>query len=553
MPKEFSYYCLRATVVSLRATCNHTFAPRARRYSRSSSNSVRALHYGRKPCSGPKLGTALHRDAFFPNKQTYAKQGNGGADPLDSSMKRNLSKTDSACVIIGLAFLVLFSTPVLAVEAGVAPISGMQITPPEKAKPESAEAVSSKASAGLLPIPDYSATIWKREQLTGDWGGVRTYLANKGVQIGVELNQYVQGVADGGRARTTAYGGTADYTLNVDLMRMGVLPGALIKFRAESRYGRSVNGAAGPILPVNTDALFPLTDTLDEDVPITITDLNYTQFLSPHLGFFFGKIDTLDGDPNEFASGRGTSQFMNANFVFNPALALRLPYSTLAAGIVWMPIPPSSKGGITVSSTVLNTQDSSTTSGFDDFAEGTSWTTEVDFQYRLGHLPGGMNVGGIYSFNQDFARLNSRLVLQPGEGLVVPKENSTWAVYWSTWQYLYTEEPSNLPIDVLNGEPDLQGIGFFIRFGFADRETNPLLWAVSGGIGGRGVVPFRDNDTFGIGYYYNSGQSGMLLGILGVEEEPSSQYSSSFSSLAFVPRFHSLEDENEGRGGGKMR
>ena len=262
--------------------------------------------------------------------------------------------------------------------------------------------------------------------------------------------------------------------------------------------------------------MFPLSAKLDEDIPITITDLNYTQFLSPHLGFFFGKIDTLDGDPNEFASGRGTSQFMNANFVFNPALALRLPYSTLAAGIVWMPIPPSSKGGITVSSTVLNTQDSSTTSGFDDFDEGTSWTTEVDFQYRLGHLPGGMNVGSIYSFNQDFARLNSRLVLQPGEGLVVPKENSTWAVYWSTWQYLYTEEPSNLPIDVLNGEPDLQGIGFFIRFGFADRETNPLLWAVSGGIGGRGVVPFRDNDTFGIGYYYNSGQSGILLGILGV-------------------------------------
>ena len=29
----------------------------------------------------------------------------------------------------------------------------------------------------------------------------------------MQLNQYVQGVADGGRERTTAYGGTADYTL----------------------------------------------------------------------------------------------------------------------------------------------------------------------------------------------------------------------------------------------------------------------------------------------------------------------------------------------------
>jgi hypothetical protein len=86
----------------------------------------------------------------------------------------------------------------------------------------------------------------------------------------------VQGVTDGGRNRTTQYGGNVVYSLNLDLMRMGILPGALIKFRAESRYGRSVNGASGLVLPVNTDASFPLTDKLDEDIPITITDLNYT-------------------------------------------------------------------------------------------------------------------------------------------------------------------------------------------------------------------------------------------------------------------------------------
>ena len=101
--------------------------------------------------------------------------------------------------------------------------------------------------------------------------------------------------------------------------------------------------------------MFPLTAKLDQDVGITITDLNYTQFLSKHLGLFFGKLDTPDADPNEFASGRETSQFMSANFIFNPALALRLPYSTLGAGVIWMPIPPGTKGGITVTSTVLNT------------------------------------------------------------------------------------------------------------------------------------------------------------------------------------------------------
>jgi porin len=401
---------------------------------------------------------------------------------------------------------------------------------------QKAPSTSSEPPAGLLPVPDYSGDFWTRGYLSGDWGGVRTDLANKGVQFGLQWNQTVQGVADGGRDRGVEYGGDLDYTLNLDLMRMGVIPGGLIKFRAETRYGRSVNGISGAVLPVNTDALFPLTPKPDQDVPFTITDLNYTQFLSQHLGVFVGKLDTLDGDPNEFASGRGTSQFMNANFIFNLALALRLPYSTLGAGVVWMPLPAGTNGGITVISTVMNTADSSTTTGFEDFGKGTSWNTEADFQYRLGNLPGGMNVGGLYSFNQEFNRLNSRLVFQPGEGLTIPTKNSTWAIYWSAWQYLFTCETQKRPFDPLNGQPDQQGIGLFSRVGFADKETNPVEWAVNGGIGGRGMIPSRDDDTFGVGYYYNRIQTTRLFSALGLED--STQGFECFYNVAVTPAVH---------------
>ncbi len=401
---------------------------------------------------------------------------------------------------------------------------------------QNAAAASSDASGGILHIPQYGGDFWKRGYLTGDWGGARTDLANNGVQFEVQFDQYVQGVTDGGRDRTTRYGGTADYLLYLDLMRMGVLPGALIRFRAESRYGHSVNGAAGPILPVNSDAFFPLTDHLDEDIPITVTNLNYVQFLSPHLGVVVGKVDTLDADLNEFASGRGTSQFMNANFLFNPAAVLRLPYSTLAAGVIWMPVPAGPDGGVTITSLVLNTADSSTTTGFDDFGDGATWTTEADFQYRLGDLPGGMNVGGLWSFDQNFAKLDTRIVLQPGEGLVVPTEHHTWAVYWSAWQYVFTEQPATGPTDLLNGVPDREGIGLFARVGFADEDTNPVGWAISGGIGGRGVIPSRDNDTFGIGYYYTDIETGRILSALRVED--SAQGFESYYNIALTPACH---------------
>jgi porin len=214
--------------------------------------------------------------------------------------------------------------------------------------------------------------------------------------------------------------------------------------------------------------------------------------------------------------------------LFDSVAALRLPYSTLGAGVLWLPTKH-----LSVNSVIINTQDSSTTTGFNDFGHGQSWTTEVDSQYRLRELPGGMNVGGLYSFDQDFARLNRRLIFQPGEGLVVPKKHSTWALYWSTWQYLLVADPDNTPIDVADGRPDHKGLGLFARAGVADKDTNPVEWSVSGGLSGRGLIPSRDNDVYGVGYYYSRIQKTLLTGVLGVQDH--SQGMEAFYNVALTP------------------
>ncbi len=51
----------------------------------------------------------------------------------------------------------------------------------------------------------------------------------------------------------------------------------------------------------------------------------------------------------------------------------------------------------------------------------------------------------------------------------------------------------------MNERIDRQGWGVFGRCGIADRDTNPVEWAVSGGLSGRGVIDGRDEDTFGLG------------------------------------------------------
>ncbi len=386
---------------------------------------------------------------------------------------------------------------------------------------------------GLLPIPDYSGDLWSRGALSGDWGGVRDDLTARGLFIKVGWTQVLQSVVDGGRATGTKYGGSLDYLINLDLHRMGLMPGGLVKFRAESRYGESANDLVGILLPANTDGSFPLTSAPDDNIAITVTNLSYTQFLSQQFAVFAGKMDTLDGDLNEFASGRGLSQFLNANFVFNPVGALTVPYSTLGGGIVVIPVD-----WMTISSAVYNSVDSSTTTGFSDIGDGWTWSTEVQVQYRLGQLPGGQSVGLIYAFDSDFVEIGGgRLVLPPNGRLVIPTKDDTWAVSWNLWQYIHTlEEPGQGPIDLLNGRPDHRGFGVFARAGFADPDTNPLDWHLSAGVGGRGVIPTRDDDTFGVGFFYNAFEASRLFSALGVEDEALGV--EAFYNIAVTPAAH---------------
>lgn len=352
------------------------------------------------------------------------------------------------------------------------------------------------SSTGILPIPDYNLDFSQSRYLSRDWGGRRTDLAELGIQADIWWTQVAQGVVSGGRDQEWAYGGKLDTQLQFDLDRMGIVPGGLVLFHGESRYGESVNDAAGTLLAVNDVLFFPLTDEPDENIPFNITELRYTQFLSKELGFFVGKFVPLGGDVNEFAGGRGDTQFMSHPFDSASVTAVANPYSTLGGGVFYVPTE-----GLTLQANIYQSTDSSTTTGFDNFDKG--WTTDLSlrYQYRRGNLPGGFRVAFEYAFDGDFANFGDRFVDADG-GPSIPRSDSTWLSYANLWQYVYVEEPADRPINVGDGRQDLQGIGLFVRGGFADQDVNPVEWVLSAGIGGKGVIPGRVYNTFGIGYAY---------------------------------------------------
>ncbi|MEQ1891999.1 MAG: carbohydrate porin [Planctomycetota bacterium] len=377
----------------------------------------------------------------------------------------------------------------LLLAAGSGPVGGEPVVP---AAPSSVQ----DESHGLLPLLEYGGELATRSYLSGDWGKRRSELARDGWRFDLAYTQSLFGVLDGGKDEDWRYGGKLDALFNADLDRMGVMPGALVTLRTESRYGRSINSIAGTLLPVDDALFFPLTDEPDEDIPITVTELRYTQFLSKQFGVFLGKFVVLGGDANEFAGGRGDTQFISHAFTSASVTALINPYSTLGLGVLVMPDPR-----LTFSSSLYSSADSSTTTGFDDLDEGWVSSTSVRSQYRLGGKPGGMMLTGQYGFDNAFVDFSGQFVGQGG--VTLPRTDDTWNVFWNGWQYLSVEESSDKPIDIADGRADRQGYGLFARCAVADADTNPVDFVASGGLAGRGMFAGRDEDTFGLGYGFS--------------------------------------------------
>jgi porin len=419
---------------------------------------------------------------------------------LPGSPDFKASKHCSIRPLASLILMVLMSGNALAQDDTSATVASA--TPPQE----------SDAPVGILPVPDYSGDFSTRAFLTGDWGGGRATLADKGIQANAEYYQYYQAITSGGvdDADDDYWGGKANYRLNIDLQKMGLMPGGLIYARFDARWGESANGHTGQLLPSNEAFLVPVYyDNLERETAGRLTALTYTQFLSPKFAIYGGKIDMMDGDPNEFAGGRGDTQFLNYNMMFAAPTAI-VPASTLGAGFMYMP-----NKHVTFVSELVSATDStfvSVNDAVDDWSDGQIWANVLMTQYRVSDLPGGFNLEALNWFNADFQNIGSQI------GDLTSEEDTSWLVGLSAWQYLYTEEASEGPLDATNKIPDLQGWGLFARLGFADKKTNPFKTTASIGVGGRGIFPGRDHDLFGLGYFYTETDPDNILTVLGSQD-----------------------------------
>jgi porin len=217
------------------------------------------------------------------------------------------------------------------------------------------------AAQDTSPKDPYAGDLWSRSTLTGDWGGYRNEWAQKGITFDLSITQVGQGVVNGGKSGAWQYGGRSDIIMNLDTQKLGLWPGGFLNMEAEGNWASSVNGNTGALMLVNTNQAFPVTGSNNFNLPA----LNFTQFLSPYFGLTLGKYATItstSGDMNEFAHGKGATQFMNLAFNFNPLLAFTVPYSTLGTGVIVLPTKDPKEA--IVSFMVLSANGTASTSGF---------------------------------------------------------------------------------------------------------------------------------------------------------------------------------------------
>ncbi len=386
---------------------------------------------------------------------------------------------------------------------------------------------------GLLPLVDYSDGLSADAHLLGDLGGNRSEWAKKGFTFDIEYNQYFQGVVDGGIDTDSEYGGTIDYNINVDFDRMGLIPGGLLQMRAVSRYGRSVNGISGALIPVNTDATHPTTTTLDDDVTLWLPSITYTQFLSESFGLSIGKM-IMYGQSNEFFGGEGRTQWWNLNLSMPLSPGLIVPYSALSAAAFYMPSP-----NLTITGLVCTSSDTSNNSGFNKLDDGLTALVTLEYQYKMNGLPGGFNLMPGYGWDNEFNQINGRINIEDGQ-LVASTKDSTWFFAADVWQYLWVEDEVNQLINTADGRQDLQGVGVFSRIEIADKDTSAADFYFNFGVNAKGLIPSRDNDAMGIAYSYNSMNKGRFLDVIGIQD--SSTVWELFYNLELTPAVHLMLD-----------
>ena len=349
------------------------------------------------------------------------------------------------------------------------------------------------------------------DTLTGDWGGARSALDGKGIDVSVTYTAEALRTLSGGAKQGTAFEGLVDISVDTDLEKLVGWRGATTHirvFQIHNAGGENAADYAGAISdPSNIDAL--------------ATTRLFTAWFQQEFGTVGSiRIGQLAADDDFFISDTAGG-LINGTFGWGNNFAANLP----SGGPGYPLATPGVRGQISVSenlsflAAVFSGDPAGSRCYRDDpeadpqacndrgttfsFNGGALWFGEAQYLVNQGDdapgLAAAYKVGAWYHtgrfadqrFGLDAAGLRVSLADPAVDGDHMHDGN--WGIYGVADQMIWRGDASS--------------VSFFLRGGVSPSNRNLVSWYVDGGIGINGLFAGRDDDTltFGIAHTHVSG------------------------------------------------
>ena len=325
------------------------------------------------------------------------------------------------------------------------------------------------------------------DTLTGGFWGLNDRLADDGIEIGFGITNIYQSNVKGGLSthnKRGRYSGSYDLQLTADTQKLLGIEGGSLYVHGQGWWPKS-----GGIDAASIGSAFGVNGCAGARDTLVITEFWWEQtMLDDTLRLRLGKLDMTGGfehhgcpvsfDCSSYANDE-SSQFLNNALINNPTIPF--PDYGLGAILYWNPIEwwYASVGVADAQADARETGFRTTFGGEDYFF----YIFETGVSPRLnsanGLLQGTYRIG-LWNDPQPKANSDSTKNYRDDVGFylccdqVLAKENSV--------------------------PEDSQGLGAFLRYGYAPSKRNDITNFFSFGFQYQGLIDGRDNDVLGVGF-----------------------------------------------------
>ena len=338
--------------------------------------------------------------------------------------------------------------------------------------------------------------LWEREKLSGDWGGVRSSLKDRGIEVGLNYTGETLNILRGGLRRGTVYEGRLDGTIDTDLEKLMGWTGGKTHVRAFQIHKGRYNAA---------DNVGSLAD------PSNIDAMPATRLFTAWFQQEFGKtmsirVGQLAAD-DEFLVSTTAGGLINGTFGWATMMAANLP----SGGPAYPLATPGARLQLNLSDSFSilaavfggdpagrhcdkpdsNPQICNKYGTTFSLNGGAFWIAEAQYQvsqnkdatglaaaYKVGAWHHTGNKFADQHFGIDATGAIVTLALMPDSPL---NHRGNWGVYGVIDQMLWRDKE--------------RSISAFVRGGFSPSDRNLVSRYIDGGIGFKGLFPGRADDT----------------------------------------------------------